>query len=95
MSLDGIIYVVRLFELQVDDITIDETRRVVWPRLIDIPKQPSLDGALILYDITDEESVNEIPDILCKSGLNPPLPSGDGRQSCEQRTPSAAYHLRH
>ena len=72
MSLDGVIYIVRLFELQVDDITIDESRRVVWPKLVDIPKQPSLDGVLILYDVTDEESVNEIPDILCKSAFDHP-----------------------
>ena len=69
MSLDGVIYIVRLFELLVDDITINDTRRITWPKLVSIPKQPSIDGVLMLYDVTDEESINEIPDILCKSGL--------------------------
>lgn len=69
MSLDRVIYIVRLFELLVDDITIDDSRRITWPKLISIPKQPSIDGVLMLYDVTDEESINEIPDILCKSDL--------------------------
>ena len=68
MSLDGVIYIVRLFEILVDDITINDSRRITWPKLIEIPKQPSVDGVLMLYDVTDEESINEIPDILCKSG---------------------------
>jgi hypothetical protein len=68
MSLDGVIYVVRLFEVMIDEIRINENRTITWPRVIEDEKVPAIDGVLILYDVTNEESVTEVPDVLCKSG---------------------------
>jgi hypothetical protein len=68
MSLDGVVYVVRLYEVLIDDITIADTGRIAWPQQIGNEKLPAVDGVLVLYDVTDGESVAEIPDILCKSG---------------------------
>jgi hypothetical protein len=69
MSLDGVIYVVRLFEVLIEDVTINGSGIVRWPRFVDDEKLPPVDGVLMLYDATDEASVNEIPDILCKSDV--------------------------
>jgi hypothetical protein len=66
MSLDGVVYVVRLFELLLNDIVSDKNRAITWPNLIDDQELPPIDGLLILYDITNEASVNEIPDALRK-----------------------------
>lgn len=63
------IYVVRLFEVLMDEITINASTNITWPKLIEERKISSLDGVLILYDVTDEESVIEVPDVLCESGL--------------------------
>ena len=68
MSLDDVIYVVRLFEVLTDDITINETKKITWPKLLEEQKPLHIDGILILYDVTNGESVVEIPDILCESG---------------------------
>jgi hypothetical protein len=71
MSLDGVVYVVRLFELMLNDIDIDQTQSVVWPDSIDGQSLSPIDGVLVLYDITMEASIDGIPDVLCKSGSNP------------------------
>jgi hypothetical protein len=68
MALDGVVYVVRLREVLIDDITIDESRKITWPKLFDEENVPPIDGALILYDVTNGESVIEVPDVLCESG---------------------------
>lgn len=68
MSLDGIVYVVRLFEISIDDTTIKDDGDIMWPTLGGNEKLPPADGALVLYDVTDRGSIVEIPDILRKLG---------------------------
>jgi hypothetical protein len=68
MALDGVVYVVRLLEVLIDDITIDESKKITWPKLFDEENGPTIDGALILYDVTNGESVIEVPNVLCESG---------------------------
>lgn len=88
MSLDGVIYVVRLFEVQIEDIKIIENRKITWPKLLDEQKVHSVDGILVLYDVTNGKSVTEIPELLCKSRLVPVLNtarssiSGDAPTRC-------------
>jgi GTPase SAR1 family protein len=67
MSLDGVIYVVRLFETVVGDITISDSNNITWPDLINEENPLPVDGVLLLYDVTNGESVLEIPEILCES----------------------------
>ncbi len=62
------IYVVRLCEVLIDDITITDSSNITWPTLFDEEKLPHIDGVLILYDVTNGDSVIEIPDILGESG---------------------------
>lgn len=68
MSLDGVIYIVRLFELMINDITITDSTEITWPKLFTEGSPPSIDGILVLYDVTNEESIIEIPHLLCKFG---------------------------
>jgi N-glycosylase/DNA lyase len=68
MALDDDVYVVRLLEVLIDDITIDESRQITWPKLFGEENVPTIHGALILYDVTNGESVIEVPDVLCESG---------------------------
>lgn len=67
MSLDGVIYVVRLFEVMTNDITIKDSTEITWPKLLNGESPPSINGILMLYDVTNGESIIEIPDVLCKS----------------------------
>ncbi|KAF7511909.1 hypothetical protein GJ744_003142 [Endocarpon pusillum] len=64
MSLDGVIYIVRLCELMINDITITDSTKITWPKLLSEEGPPSIDGILVLYDVTNEESVIEIPHVL-------------------------------
>ena len=68
MSLDGVIYIVRLFEVMINDLTINDSTKITWPKLLNEESPPSIDGILVLYDVTNGESVIQIPDVLCKSG---------------------------
>lgn len=67
MSLDDVDYKVRLIEMSLDDLCTTEHGRIKWPKSLDGGEVPSIDGVLTLYDVTNQESVAEIPDILCLS----------------------------
>ena len=71
MSLDGVVYEVQLFEVETDDITIRDSTEIIWPQLIGEDNQPPIDGILILYDVTNGESVIKIPDVLCELASTP------------------------
>ncbi|KAL9113250.1 MAG: hypothetical protein Q9227_002585 [Pyrenula ochraceoflavens] len=64
MSLDGVIYLVRLLEVSIEEVTITDNRRVAWPSTISDRDMPSVDGALVLYDVTNPESISDIPPVL-------------------------------
>ncbi|KAJ9299092.1 hypothetical protein DTO271G3_3334 [Paecilomyces variotii] len=64
MSLDGTVYMVRLLEIALDDISFDTNGRVVWPRTSDDNNLPPVDGALILHDVTNPSSIIEASRLL-------------------------------
>ncbi len=70
MALDGVIYIVRLFEVMINDITIDDNTEITWPKLSDVQSPPSIDGVLVLYDVTNGKSIIEVPEVLGQSGSN-------------------------
>lgn len=75
VALSGVTYRFQLLELDLNDI--DHTaRQIKWPKYINSQLVPPIDGVLCLYDITDQESIAEIPELLRKS-----LPS-DSTKSC-------------
>ena len=63
VSLEGSISIVRLVELDLEDISIggDSIR---WPESVQGFTLPAIDGVLLLYDVVDRSSVETIPDLL-------------------------------
>lgn len=70
MSLDDVVYLVRLVEMSLDAIVITESNRINWPKSLKGIEVPPVDGVLALYDVTNQQSINGIPDLLRWS---PPL----------------------
>jgi hypothetical protein len=66
MSLDGVIYLVRLVEIALNWIAIDDSGRLVWPRYFGEQDMPGIDGVLALFDSTDPSSVTQFPRVFSK-----------------------------
>lgn len=66
MSLDGVIYLVRLLEIPLEDVSIAESQKIIWPEFVGDHDMPLVDGVLALYDVTNQASAAEIPDVLSK-----------------------------
>ena len=64
MSLDDVIYLVRLVEISLDDIVLSESKGIKWPKSLKGVDIPPVDGVLALYDVTNEESITGIPNLL-------------------------------
>lgn len=63
MSLDGTVYLVRLLEIGTKEIHIGSQGEIVWPRL-DQDKPPTIDGVLVLHDVTQPAGLSRITDFL-------------------------------
>jgi len=70
MSLDDVVYLVRLVEMSLDAIVITESNQINWPKSLKGIEVPPVDGVLALYDVTNQQSISGIPDLLRWS---PPL----------------------
>ena len=64
MSLDDVVYLVRLVEMSLDAIVITESNRINWPKSLKGIEVPPVDGVLALYDVTNQQSISGIPDLL-------------------------------
>lgn len=64
IPIDGSVYLVRLLELPIEDIDINDDDTINWPDTIEDKMMPKVDGALTLYDVQDRESVEELPEML-------------------------------
>jgi hypothetical protein len=71
MSLDDIVYLVRLIEISLDDTVLTECNRIKWPKSLKGVDIPPVDGVLVLYDVTNQESITGIPDLLRWSPCSP------------------------
>lgn len=74
MSLDGLIYKVRLLEVSSEDVDIAEDGCISWPESIGDGTVPRVDGALVLYSVMDSASLAPIARTLSMSV--PCTPSG-------------------
>ena len=64
VSLEGSISLLRLLKINVNDVELAPGHRSHWPeRVGDVPT-PRIDGVLVLYDVTDESSIDQIPDLV-------------------------------
>lgn len=74
MSVDNVVYTVSLIELDLESFDINPDRRIQWPKQINGHIVPRMDGALLLYDVMNRDSIQELPQTL--NGLvNSSLPT--------------------
>jgi len=66
LSVDNILYLVTLFELDLEYFDIDPQRQVQWPKQMGGTILPRVNGALFLYDVTNGSSVTGLPQTLSK-----------------------------
>ncbi|EER29243.1 RasGEF domain containing protein [Coccidioides posadasii C735 delta SOWgp] len=64
MSLDGTIYLVRLLEVGIHNIAVDEHGRITWPRLLGEQALPPIDGVLALFDSADPRTLTQLSQLL-------------------------------
>lgn len=64
MSIDGTVYTVRLLEIPFEELDIEHDDRICWPEKIDDSPAPRIDGALMLYDVMNQESLAQVPGML-------------------------------
>jgi hypothetical protein len=78
MSVDNVVYTVSLIELDMESFDINTDRRIQWPKQINGHIVPRMDGALLLYDVMNRESITELPQTLSEPTIfvmkqRPPL----------------------
>ncbi|OAP64006.1 hypothetical protein AYL99_03233 [Fonsecaea erecta] len=54
-------YQIQFFELLFDDVDFSSERRIEWPTYINGAPLPEIDGVFCLYDVSDKESVADVP----------------------------------
>ena len=59
-------YMVRLVEILFDEVKIAENDSISWPDTINDLAMPRIDGAYVLYDVTNKDSLDKIPEMLSK-----------------------------
>ena len=67
MSVDNVAYTVSLIELDLESFDIHPNRQIEWPKQMNGQIVPRMDGALLLYDVMNRESIAELPQTLSKS----------------------------
>lgn len=66
MSVDHVPYTVTLIELDLDGFDVDPDRSITWPKQVNGQIVPLFDGALLLYDVTNSDSITHLPQTLSK-----------------------------
>jgi GTPase SAR1 family protein len=75
LEIEGVPHIVTLIELDLETFDVDPAQPVRWPKQINGHMVPRIDGALILYDVTNKDSIRELPHTICEPacrGLPPP-----------------------
>ena len=64
VSLDGVTTVLRLVELSIDEVGVTKNHEIEWPQKVGDQATPHIDGALLVYDVTNLHSIAQIPNML-------------------------------
>lgn len=64
MTIDGTIYVVRLVEMTFTHVQVGERGNIKWADSTDDCATPRIHAAVILYDVTNQESLANVPEML-------------------------------
>lgn len=71
VSLEGETSVLRLIELPIEEVGVAKNQEIDWPEKLGDQVMPRIDGALVLYDVTNQDSIAQVPSMLgesCKPG---------------------------
>lgn len=66
VSLEGLISVVRLVEVDIEDVEVED-ESLLWPNLSGDQAIPAIDGSLVMYSVLDSNSVVPLSPLLSKS----------------------------
>ena len=66
MSVDNVVYTVSLIEIDLDSFDVAPDHRIHWPKQINGHIVPHMDGALLLYDVMNRDSITELPQTLSR-----------------------------
>ena len=68
MSLEGELFLISLIEVPMDDIKV-LADQIHWPESLEEEKMPRVDGVLAICDVTDRNSVRDMPRLLGKCSV--------------------------
>ena len=68
VSLEGVVSVLHLFEVSLSDVLFNSEHDLIWPGNVG-GQTPVIDGALVLYDVTNEDSLSCVTDFLSELSL--------------------------
>ncbi|KAI0025673.1 ras GEF [Xylariomycetidae sp. FL0641] len=74
INIDNVPYAVTLFELDLEYFDVDPDRQIKWPKQMGGAIMPRVNGVLILYDVTNQDSIIELPQT-CNALVNSSLPA--------------------
>lgn len=72
VSLEGLISVVRLIEVDAEDVEVEDDS-LIWPETVGDEVIPPVDGALVIYNVLDPSSVTPLPLLLSESIQKPSI----------------------
>jgi hypothetical protein len=64
VSLEGATSVLRLIELPIHEVGMTINQEIGWPERVGDQAMPRIDGALVLYDVTNQGSIAQVPSML-------------------------------
>ncbi|RMZ90774.1 hypothetical protein DV736_g1981, partial [Chaetothyriales sp. CBS 134916] len=97
VSLSGNIYCVQLIALPLDHVDFTTGRTVSWPKHLNTSPFPPIDGVFCLYDVGDEETFSNFPQVLrtlTASDVPTTLVACNSDGSEDQRQAQSRFHDR-
>ncbi|OAA51491.1 Ras guanine nucleotide exchange factor [Metarhizium rileyi] len=79
---DSVTHIVTLVELELEHFELNSSQPMQWPKQINGHIVPRMDAALILYDVTTEESIRQLPQTVAAL-TNSGLPAMLGACKCD------------
>lgn len=66
LEVDGVLYLVTIVELDIESFDVNPDLPIQWPKIINGHTAPRMDGAMILYDVMNRESIRDLPQTMCE-----------------------------
>ncbi|KAM7208618.1 ras guanine nucleotide exchange factor A [Naviculisporaceae sp. PSN 640] len=82
LEVDGVLYLVTIVELDIESFDVNPDLPIQWPKIINGHTAPRMDGAMILYDVMNRESIRDLPQTM-SSLAKSSLPTGLIATKCD------------